>query len=768
MKPFRPFFTLIIFASIISGSTRLRAQELQGPSWQVTQFEINATPSAADRVLIARATLRAINVGRGSGSSFTVRLNNKAEVKSVSAGEQSATFTVQPDRRGSLNQVRISLPSAVAPNGTVSVTVDYRLPLTENSGVASISPPGTQFLPLSFWYPAPNTIFSARGADNAPFRLTVSGDGVVSSGVAKGSGQQSVFEQTLNAQPFFLSGSWDEVAGAGEARGVSALLVKGAGADERKQAEALVAYAGAARTFYSTLLGAPPEVPIRLVAVTRGAGFNDAGTVLLDAAAFRRTRLDSATALLIAESVARLWIGGDVAVRGEGGGVVREGLPRYLATLFLEKQYGAETALAERLRERIAYAAVSKRDAPLSLTTTLDDTYYNSVSNKGAMIWRLSERAMGPSGLSAVLRELLQAKKSDRNGLTLAAARAALVERGGESMKTLLDYGLDKPTDTDLLVGIPVQREGQWVAALRNLGSVDVLVPVLAITDRGERLTTEASVPARNFGEALFKTSSRIIRVEVDPDKLYPQLDYSNDIAPRAQLTEEALADATRFLGAQDYAKAEATARQLLAILPRLQEARIVFARALLAQNRLDEAEKEFRAALDEKLPTPATLAWSNIGLGEISLRRGQAAEAARRFNEAVRTDAEYASTLAARAARIKAETAANTPPPVDESARTFIAQLDQTIKGGRKAELDALLVPGELAKFSSGIVGSQPEVWQTRVLRTESLDANRLAADVSLNTKEFGREASGTALLILTRAGGSWKLADIQFFEVR
>ncbi|MGA9996816.1 MAG: tetratricopeptide repeat protein, partial [Pyrinomonadaceae bacterium] len=572
----------------------------------------------------------------------------------------------------------------------------------------------------------------------------------------------------LNAQPFFLSGSWDEVNGAGEARGVSALLMKGASADERKQAEALVAYAGAARTFYSTLLGPPPDVPVRLVAVTRGAGFNDGGTILLDSASFRRTKIDSATALLIAESVAHLWIGGEVVVRGEGGGVVREGLSRYLATLFLEKQFGAEAALAERLRERIAYAAVSKRDAPLSLTTPLDDTYYNSVSNKGAMIWRLAERTTGPGGLGPVIRELLQAKKGDRNGLTLAAVRAALVERGGANMKTLLDYGLDKPTDADLLVGLPVQREGQWVTALRNLGSVDVTVPVVATTDRGERLTTEANVPARNFGEALFKTANRIVRVEIDPDKLYPQLDYSNDIAPRAQLTEEALADATRFLGAQDYAKAETTARQLLSTLPRLQEARIVLARALLAQNKLDEAEREFRAALDEKLPTPATLAWTSIGLGEISLRKGQTAEAARRFNEAVRADAEYASTLTARASRIKAEAGANSSPTVDESARAFLAQLDQTIRGGRRTELDALIVPGELAKFSSGVITSQPEIWQTRVLRTETLDANRLAADVSLNTKELGREQAGTAVFILTRVGGAWKLADIQFFEVR
>ena len=51
---------------------------------------------------------------------------------------------------------------------------------------------------------------------------------------------------------------------------------------------------------------------------------------------------------------------------------------------------------------------------------------------------------------------------------------------------------------------------------------------VAAITDRGERVLAETTVPAKNFGEVVFKTTSKIVRVEVDPDKLYPQLDYGN------------------------------------------------------------------------------------------------------------------------------------------------------------------------------------------------------------------------------------------------
>jgi tetratricopeptide (TPR) repeat protein len=334
-------------------------------------------------------------------------------------------------------------------------------------------------------------------------------------------------------------------------------------------------------------------------------------------------------------------------------------------------------------------------------------------------------------------------------------------------LKIILDQGLDQPTDMDLMVGLPQQRGGQWVAALRNLGSYDATVAVAATTISGERLTAEATVPARNFGEAVFKTSARVVRAEVDPDKLYPQLDYSNDIAPHTRATEVDLAEALNLFARQDYSRAESIARELLASAPRMQEARILLARAQLAQNRRDEAEKEFRAALEEKLPTPATLAWANIGLGEIALSKGQAAEAVRRFNEAVLTDAEYASTVTARAGRIKAEAVAGNAPAPDDSAQKFIAQLDQAIRSGRKAEIDALIIQGELTAFAKSIVGSQPEIWQTRVLRTDLLDANRLAADVSLNVKQLGTEQSGTAVLILARVGGAWKLADIQFFEV-
>lgn len=756
----------ILTALFLSSSTT-PAQDEARAAWQITNFDITANIQPAERALNGVAILTAANVGRGTGSTFTFRIATKAVIKSVTVGSAPATFRSVPETSGNVQRVTVTLPSGVAGGGTLIININYRLPVESNTGLAAISPIETQFLPLSSWYPSPNTSFSLRGADTAPFHLVVNGASVISSGVEKSSTSAStVYDQSLFAQPFFVEGDWDKAEGNGEAKGITALLPRGATADEKKQADALINLTASARAYFASLLGPAPDVPIRLVAVRRGAGFSDGGTILIETGALRRAKVDATTALLISEAVCRLWIGGQTAVRGDGGGLLREALTRFLATQFIEKQFGRDAARAEMLRERLAYSSVAKKDGPLARVTPLDGTYFASVPNKGAMVWRLVSNAVGRDAFFNTLRDQLQAGKTDPNGLSLTALRAAMVAAGGEKVKTLLDQQLDQVTDLDLMVGLPQQRGAEWVAALRNVGSTDAVTTVRATTASGEQLSVDVLVPNKNFGEAVFKTTAKVVRVEIDPDKLYPQLDYSNDASPRERDVPDALAEATRLFGAQDFVKAEGIARETLVAVPNLQEARIILARALLGQNRNDDAEKLFRAALEDVLPTPSSLAWGNIGLGEIALRRGQSAEAARRFNDGVRADAEYASSLAARAGRIKAETAANTL-QVDAGIRSFIAQIDQSILGGKKVELDSRVVPGELVRFVNGVVGTQPEIWQTRVLRTEQISANVAAADVSLETKELGVQHSGTALLLLTKIDGSWRLLGIELFEV-
>ena len=81
-------------------------------------------------------------------------------------------------------------------------------------------------------------------------------------------------------------------------------------------------------------------------------------------------------------------------------------------------------------------------------------------------------------------------------------------------------------------------------------------------------------------------------------------------------------------------------------------------------------------------------------------MKRGQPAEAVKRFSDAVVASRDYPSSLAARVARIRAEAAANSAPPVDPAVQAFVTQLSQAVISNKKAELESRIVSGELVRF--------------------------------------------------------------------
>ena len=756
------FLLLTVFYLTVCQFSSVSAQE--GAVWQVTKYDVAATlpTNATDRVLSAKAIVSLKNIGRGAGSTATFRINQKAEFTAAEVGGATASFRkIADDKLAGLQRYTVSLPASVQPNGATVVTISYRLTVGENNGLTAISTVGSQFLPLAVWYPTPTNPYSPRGADYAAFRLSViapNGETVVSSGKANG----AAFEQNLNAQPFFVTGNYEIVEGS---NGVLIYLPKGMGAAERSRAAELANLANAANLFAANLLGAAAAAPIRLVAVQRGAGFSDGGTILLDEAVFRRPKIDSATVLTIAEAVTKVWLGNQTILRGEGYGAIQDGLARFVATQFIEKQFGKDAADIERLRQRTSYSAVAKRedDPPLALNSPSIQTYFASVPNKGAMIWRLAAREIGEEKFFAAIRQQLQTGRD--NGLTLPQFRQALNEIGGEKLTAILNYGLDQPTDTDLLVGLPQTRGAETAAALRNTGGLPATVNVTATTDKGEILSATVNIAAKNFGEVVFRTSAKIVNIEIDREKLYPQLDYSNDIVPRETAENDQLAQLAAIFNRQEYAKAEAAARKALFAQPHFDEARTWLGRALLEQNRLDEAEKEFTGALSEKLLAVRTLAWANIGLGEIAVRRSQNQNAVKFFDAAVKADAEYASNIAARQNRLKVETATS----IDEAAKNFFAAFDKAVLTTRKAEVDNLILNGELAQFSGRLTGNQPELWQTKLLRTEPLDANRIIVETNLNVKLINKDTlGGFALFTLTKTANGLKIAKADLNEIR
>jgi hypothetical protein len=449
-----------------------------------------------------------------------------------------------------------------------------------------------------------------------------------------------------------------------------------------------------------------------------------------------------------------MWLGGSTALTGDGDGAIREGLSKYLATQFIESKFGKEVADVERTRQRSAYSAVVARDAPVTMVSPLDDYYYSVVANKGAMVWRLLARKVGEASFASGLKSAL----SD-GVISLSELRNLF-----PAQKEFLDYSFDQVTDTNLQAGLPQQNGGEWKAALRNTGSVDATVSVTATLASGERSTAPATVRAKSFGDVSFKTGQRIVRLEIDTEKLYPQTDYSDDVAPREFTESDPLLALKRLFDKQEYANVEKASTSILRDLPRFDDVRILLGRSLAALGRNSDAEREFKTVLEEKLPSARSVAWANVGLSELAARSGQTAAAANYADSAIRADADYGASLAARVVRRKL----NTPERIDESIASFFAQFDRAATANKKAELQTLIMPGEVGKFAAGIAG-QTEQWKTQIISVDNLDGETALVETQLDIKLLNRDASnGTAVYRLTRTQTGWKLSSVDIFEVR
>lgn len=731
-------------------------------TWQVQKYDLSVTlPTiTTERGMSVKAVISLKNVSARPASTLTLRLNQAVEVASVSVNGTNVDFTKGEEKINtaiSLQRIMVRLPQ-VAAGGSISAAVDYKFTVKDNSGVGAISPVGSQFLPLSYWYPTPNSWYFPAGADRAPFDLRVSGTGnleLVSSGQQGASETGSAaagasFREKFIGQPFFTSGNWDKI----DVGGVSVFAPKGAGPDTRARSNDLAGLVADAKAFTAKLLGTASDAPIRIVSVRRGGGFAGGGTFFVDEGVFRRSKIDSQTAMSLADSVVKLWLGQAAAVNGDSYGVVSEGLTRYIATQFIESKYGKDVADVERNRQRIAYAAVAKRDSPLNIVSPLDDYYYPEVANKGAMIWRLVEKKAGNAAFYNAVRTAMQ-----DGVVTASELRSAFPDQ-----KELLDNMFEQVTDINLMAGLPQPTGAETKVALRNSGSLDVTVNVEAKLSSGETMAAPVSIKAKSFGEVAFRTPNKVTRVEIDPEKYYPQTEYSDDVAPREFTDSDAQLAVKRSFDKQEYAKTEAAALIVLGEQPRFDDVRILLARSLLALGRNADAEREFKAVLDEKLPTARSLAWANVGLAEIAAKANQNAQAVKYAEAAIAADAEYGASLAARAVRNRT----GSPPPANEAVNSFFSQFDKAAAANKKADLESLSVPGEVSRFISGIAGQTTE-WKTQVLHVDKIDDETMVVETSLGVKLLNREPeSGTAVFRLTRIGNTWKLSSVDMFEVR
>lgn len=785
--------------------------------FEIKKYEINATVVPAELKVDVQAKLRLVNLSdprladnillsTADRPRFSFYINSKAKVTEMKVNGSTAAFKTNEDLRNNLLRIYTDVTTGIASARELEVDFVYSVPSADRNTSLHVSSGESFLLPNSFWVPVVHTPYAEHGADTAPMSLTVNapaGLKVVSSGIRK---SENSFEQSLAAQPFFIVGDYDVITRGGESYPVEVYVPRGLGEVGKQQAQRLATEAERMLAFYVKYFNAAAVAPFRIVAtqarqlstvtsdafsVAREVAFMTAGLATVDDNLLRRDVLDLGTIELLSGAASRAWVDGQVLVRGRGTGMLRDALPVYLGAQYLGERFGVEQRDAAFDRYRGAYAIVARNDAPLLMQSQLDRNYITSVYNKGAMIWRLLEYQLGRQNFENVLRNSLTRTKVDALSLSgwyspsqggkppqihplcslsrCANLKENLLAAGGDRrlINEIFANWIDSVVLPDFAIGQPQSATNGVESTIANFGSGDVTIEVVATTDKGEKLSRNVTIKPGEYGTVTFPAGTNITRVEADPNNLYLQSDYTNDVFPRRPSESEAFGQANLAFVKNDFATAEAKAREGLKITPNAPTLQALLGRVLLAQKKTEEAAKVFEAVLkSEPLPLQAYGA-ANLGLGEIALQQNNFAEASRRFRFAAMSDFDAATTMAARDNAASAERGASAI-KIPEDIRAFLQKFDGAVLQGTTDAVNQFIELGNLRKFAQSLVVRKPAIWVTEAIRTEEWDANRIAVDVTLKIKIEGKDYAGRAVYVISRANGKMLLSEVPVFDVK
>jgi len=771
------------------------AQEVEVDRYQIA-VRVDTGASAAD----CRAAISVINLGQSPKTRLFFRLTKLAKVTSATINGATAQVEASEDRRvAGLNQVVVSADAGIAPGATAKVEINYRIEAPESTALIHIYPGEVLLAPEAIWVPMPSTSFTFYGPTTAPFTLEVNIASAtnnlrgLSAGGLKSSGPTTTFEQPLNSLPLLLAGNYDQPASL-DAGGVKIEVYTQPGltiATDPKTAAAgtiikrLSDEAGRAVDFFTKTLGPPPAgATFRIISSARVGNLVVPGALVLNEQVFRRDVLTESTIETLADAIARLWTEGRARLRGiearagqrpRSVAFLRDSLPRYLALLYFEDRFGKEAGrdAAERMRWSYTPVAQSGRDAELGLQTIALPNYSAAVFAKGPLVLRLMAETAGRDKMLSAIKATFAV--SQTKVVTPDDFRATLIKSTGPEIDKLFQQWFDTITEPDIIVGAPLPsaKPNTQGINLRNLGTGEVTVKLLAVTASGKPLTITVTVPSESIVAAEIPTAEKITAVEVDPDKLLIQTNYDNDLRdgdmklPRPSVQTLFNQSIVAFNKA-DYNDAESKLREAVRRNPTNALIHAWLARTLSAEKKFDEATSEANTAIKIEPAVGSALAWAHVALGQAAMARNQAAEAVPALRRAIVEAEEAPAQFAARQALIQAERAAGQLPPVDQAIRSFIAQLDGVIKDPSSDKLTPLIVRNNLKRFIQGLTVTRPSAWATEILRVDTLDANRVAVDVGLAARAENRDQSGTAIYILNRASGNWVLEDVQQFNVK
>lgn len=756
-----------------------------GPGWalqvadtsylqlRIEQYDVAATVSPGEYKVQVQATLTITNPSERAIAQMEFKLGEKAQLKSVSVNDTIIQPTTRLSERTRTLNVAMSLGQALRSGQSTTVVFQYDLPVEEATARAALTMDEQVLLPESFWIPVIHTPYLLDyNADMAPFTLRVTAPAamkVISSGERVSESLQgemtvTTYRQTLFAQPLFIARDVQMTAASNA--DVELYLPRDYTMTNLNTVQRVRDEIGRIAKFYTTFFGQSTPHPIRLVASSQIPLYGAPGLIILDERTFAREIVDDDTIFFMASALARCWVGGRYLIQGAGHGVLLDGLPSYLALLYVHEQHGrlAMNRVVERFRadySRIVSGA-SAYDAPLVRQSLLNREYYTSVFNKVPLVMRLIERELGRDKLSGVIKTFFSG--ATHQPRTLEALRTMLTAAGDPArLRPLFENWFDRVVLPDLAVGKPVFENGAWSVNIANFGDGSGDVDVEIVLPSGEKHRRTVKFESEGYAKAVFDVPQEPVLAHVDPDQHYLQARYDNDTFPRKPVVGQLIGQATLALVQGKTAEAESKARQAIEAEPDNLVARSLLARALAALDRLEEAEQEAQAILRQPWLSLTAYANAQLALGDVRIKRQQAPFAVAAYRQAALALAEDASLLPVRDSLIQAERMANQLVKADETIQAFMTQFDAAVSTGTPSAVRGLVEQANLKAFTIGVAFIK--TWKSEILRAQRLDAHRVMLDVQTQAVTGERQRTVKAIFTLRKQPMGWRVYDIPVF---
>ena len=619
-----------VVATLMAALIPAHAQQQARGRVDVQHYVIEAQIDPAAQTISANVQVRFVPQDNTSSVSFD--LNNALNVSKIvdGAGNQVPAARSQQDSRVTLN-----FPQALTKGQPAEATFTYDGKLTgqEESPVFGIKFASIQNDHAFLMYPARWFPVSDYTVDRytAEMRITVpSGYKVLAGGLETSSatGANQVYTAKFN-QPSF-PGSIAVVQGSPQqvqSQGVTTNLYFRTAKD---MAQAYGEETGKVMTYLTSVFGLPPQASLTLVETEPGTPNGYAGNGILFLSP--RSIAKQVNPRLLANQIARQWMGNMVSPTTRNHMWLVNGMARYAEFLYLEHQNGPG-ALESEIRDTYI-EALTLDNVPVIQSARLEDyspEFWAATAGKGAAVMHMLRALVGDEKFGQGLKQFTNqfAWKS----ASTDDFRKVFEQLEGQKLDYFFLQWIESSGAPEFKLDYTVFRTSKGFRVMGKVAQdLDTFrMPVdMRIETEGNPEDKRVEVSGTS-SEFVVETFGKPKKITLDPNNRL--LRFSNPVRVAV-----AIRRGEQFVEVGEFTEALKEYQKALDVSRNSSLAHYRVAEVFMLQNNYQSAANEFREALNGDLEPKWTEVWSHINLGKIFDITGQRDRAVNEYTQAVRT----------------------------------------------------------------------------------------------------------------------------------